>query len=285
MVWLVCCAAPSGSVCCCPSLIHASPPAALVHPCREELFRRYTAELGKGEEVLREREAKQREAERRLEAERRVAEQRQKQVGGGPRCARVCCTLRSCHWLAHGLLDILPCARAAPVPCRRRPTPTRWPSTRSCWVSCTWGPRHAGATTANASCVMHRCGCGWGGHTCLLPCRALAARYPVRRPAACHCAAWVSSCALPLRSLAPRVASLQGRGSNPALERGEAESVFREHVAELQEAVVEGFLDLLDKEIKVGGWCVVGGRVWGREQGTATALLKGVQVVVWAAVE
>ena len=102
----------------------------------------------------------------------------------------------------------------------------------------------------------------------------------------------------------------QGRGSNPALERGEAEALFREHVQvlhegesvawqadllrsflcrrpvshslsalqtsmccpspapplpcpqELYEEVLEGFLDLLDREIKVGveqGWT---GRPW-----------------------
>lgn len=42
----------------------------------------------------------------------------------------------------------------------------------------------------------------------------------------------------------------QGRGSNPALERGEAESVFRDHVAEMVEDLLEAFLDLLDQEIK-----------------------------------
>lgn len=52
----------------------------------------------------------------------------------------------------------------------------------------------------------------------------------------------------------PQVSGLcvQGRGSNAALERGEAESVFREHVVALQEEAVEGFLDLLDAEMKVG---------------------------------
>lgn len=42
----------------------------------------------------------------------------------------------------------------------------------------------------------------------------------------------------------------QGRGTNPALERGEAEGLFRDHVGELREAALEGFLDLLDSEIK-----------------------------------
>jgi hypothetical protein len=50
-------------------------------------------------------------------------------------------------------------------------------------------------------------------------------------------------------SLAPL---LQGRGTNPALERGEAEDAFRSHVQELYEAALEAFLDLLDAEIKVG---------------------------------
>ena len=44
---------------------------------------------------------------------------------------------------------------------------------------------------------------------------------------------------------------LQGRGSSSALERGEAEALFREHVQGLYEAVLEAFLDLLDKEVKV----------------------------------
>ncbi|PSC72075.1 pre-mRNA-processing 40C isoform X1 [Micractinium conductrix] len=42
----------------------------------------------------------------------------------------------------------------------------------------------------------------------------------------------------------------QGRGTNAALERGEVESLFREHVTGLFEAALEGFVDLLDKEIK-----------------------------------
>ena len=46
--------------------------------------------------------------------------------------------------------------------------------------------------------------------------------------------------------------ALQGRGTNAALERGEVESLFREHVTGLFEAALEGFVDLLDKEIKVG---------------------------------
>ncbi|KAL4853106.1 Pre-mRNA-processing protein 40C [Chlorella vulgaris] len=42
----------------------------------------------------------------------------------------------------------------------------------------------------------------------------------------------------------------QGRGSNAALERGEAESLFREHVGELYDEVLAAFLDLLDAELK-----------------------------------
>lgn len=58
----------------------ACPARAPRGPCREGLFRLYVAELAKGEEVLREREHKQREAERRLQTELRVAEQRRRQV-------------------------------------------------------------------------------------------------------------------------------------------------------------------------------------------------------------
>lgn len=50
----------------------------------------------------------------------------------------------------------------------------------------------------------------------------------------------------------PPPPSPQGRGSNPALERGEAEALFREHVQGLYESALEVFLDLLDREIKVG---------------------------------
>ena len=48
-------------------------------------------------------------------------------------------------------------------------------------------------------------------------------------------------------------ACLQGRGSNPALERGEAEALFREHVGGLYDAALGAYLDLLDAELKVGG--------------------------------
>jgi hypothetical protein len=47
---------------------------------------------------------------------------------------------------------------------------------------------------------------------------------------------------------------LQGRGSNSALARGEAESLFREHVDALQEAAIESYLDLLEAELRVGWW-------------------------------
>ena len=45
----------------------------------------------------------------------------------------------------------------------------------------------------------------------------------------------------------------QGRGTNPALERGEAEALFREHVAGLAAAADDAFLDLLDAAVGVGG--------------------------------
>lgn len=55
----------------------------------------------------------------------------------------------------------------------------------------------------------------------------------------------------------PTVNHLQGRSTNPALERGEAEELFREHVQGLYKAALEVFLDLLDKEIQVCA-CFVG---------------------------
>lgn len=57
-----------------------------------------------------------------------------------------------------------------------------------------------------------------------------------------------SSCPVP-HPFAP----LQGRGDNPALERGEGEALFRAHVGALYDAALEAFLDLLDKELKVRG--------------------------------
>ena len=51
------------------------------------------------------------------------------------------------------------------------------------------------------------------------------------------------------RDYAERVArDPQGRGSNPALGRGEAEDLFRQHVQGLYEAALEGYLDLLDAQ-------------------------------------
>lgn len=44
---------------------------------------------------------------------------------------------------------------------------------------------------------------------------------------------------------------VQGRASNPALERGEAERLFRDHVQDLLDAASEGFLDLLDATLLV----------------------------------
>lgn len=45
---------------------------------------------------------------------------------------------------------------------------------------------------------------------------------------------------------------VQGRGSNSALARGEAESLFREHVEATYDTAMESFLDLLEAELKVG---------------------------------
>lgn len=46
----------------------------------------------------------------------------------------------------------------------------------------------------------------------------------------------------------------QGRGpTNPALERGEAERLFRDYVQDLLDAANEAYLDLLDAVIAVGG--------------------------------
>jgi hypothetical protein len=62
---------------------------------------------------------------------------------------------------------------------------------------------------------------------------------------------------------------LQGRGSNAALERGEAESLFREHVGELYDEVLAAFLDLLDAELKVKGSLAEqweGGKLRGRPE-------------------
>lgn len=86
------------------------------------------------------------------------------------------------------------------------------------------------------------------------------------------------------RDYAERVArDPQGRGSNPALGRGEAEDLFRQHVQGLYEAALEGYLDLLDAEVRVrwraGGGCCAGWRaVLGRGPGggaaTAGALME-----------
>ena len=76
-----------------------------------------------------------------------------------------------------------------------------------------------------------------------------------------------SSHPVPTLPPAPPCLLLQGRGTNPALERGEAEDAFRSHVQDLYEAALEAFLDLLDAEIKVsewvGWWGWVGGWVGG----------------------
>ena len=45
--------------------------------------------------------------------------------------------------------------------------------------------------------------------------------------------------------------AMQGRATNPALERDESERLFRDHVQDLQEAANEAYLDLLDAVILV----------------------------------
>ena len=95
-----------------------------------------------------------------------------------------------------------------------------------------------------------------GGIGCLWRLRCLLegwAGWLLRPPESCAPTPCPSPCLL-----------LQGRGTNPALERGEAEDAFRSHVQEVYEAALEAFLDLLDAEIKVGGQA---GRQAGRQAG------------------
>ncbi|GAB4818752.1 hypothetical protein N2152v2_005798 [Parachlorella kessleri] len=57
----------------------------------------------------------------------------------------------------------------------------------------------------------------------------------------------VRDCDVSWREMQPKLAKdPQGRATNAALERGEAERLFRDHVQDLQEAANEAYLDLLD---------------------------------------